>query len=120
MANFEKASVGEKIAGYVDSRKKILIALVVVVVVAIAAFALFTGITSSAAKKGLSAIDKISYTLTENSSDLSDEALQTSWESRRQACGCTSRWHPEDILQSPWCRTWCRWRIRRRCRSARG
>ncbi len=75
MANFEKASVGEKIAGYVDSRKKILIALVVVVVVAIAAFALFTGITSSAAKKGLSAIDKISYTLTENSSDLSDEAL---------------------------------------------
>ena len=75
MANFEKASVGEKIAGYVDSRKKILLCCVIIVVVAIAAFALVTGITASASKKGLSAVDTISYTLTDNSSELNDEEL---------------------------------------------
>lgn len=75
MANMEKSTVGEKVAGYVESRGKILLTLVIVVVAAIVCFAVVTGVKTSGAKKGLSAIDTISYTLTENSSELDEEAL---------------------------------------------
>ena len=75
MAQFEKATVGEKVAGYVETRRKVLITVLVVVIVAIGAFALVTGITTSSAKKGISALDAISYALTENSSELSDEEI---------------------------------------------
>lgn len=75
MAQFEKATVGEKVAGYVETRRKVLIAVLVVVVVAIGAFALVSGITTTSAKKGISALDAISYALTENSSELSDEEI---------------------------------------------
>ncbi len=75
MAKFEKATVGEKVAGYVERRRMVLLAVMVVVLASVAAFSVVTGMDSKRTEKGISAIDAISYTLTENSSDLSDEDL---------------------------------------------
>ena len=46
MKKFEKATVGEKVASYVEMRRTMLVAVLVVLVVAIASFALITGIGS--------------------------------------------------------------------------
>lgn len=75
MAKFEKATVGEKVAGYVETRQKVLFSVLVAVVAAVVVFAVAVTVKTKNAEKGLSAIDLISYTLTENSSSLDDEAL---------------------------------------------
>lgn len=75
MAEFEKATAGEKISNYVERRQNILIAVLAVIVVAIIAYAVVVTVTSKANTKGLAAIDTISYELTQNSSGLSAEEL---------------------------------------------
>ncbi len=75
MAKFEKATVGEKVAGYVEMRMTMLVSVLVVLVVAIAAFALVTGIGSKNSMKGISALDLISYEMTADSSGLSEAEI---------------------------------------------
>ena len=75
MKKFEKATVGEKVASYVEMRRTMLVAVLAVLVVAIASFALITGIRSKNSMKGISALDLISYEMTSDSSGLSEEEL---------------------------------------------
>lgn len=82
MAEFEKAKLNEKIASYLIAGKKVIIAVVVAIVVLLAGIFTYTGVSASAAKNGLAAIDKISYELTKDSADLSEEDLNA----RKAAC----------------------------------
>ena len=75
MAKIERATVGEKVSSYVEARGKILIAILVVLVVAIVSYVVCTTVISKSNEKGLSALDAIEYSLTVNSSDLSEEDL---------------------------------------------
>lgn len=75
MADFEKATAGERISYYVEKRRNILIAVLAVVVAAIIAYSVFVTVTSKANTKALAALDTVSYEMTQNSSGLSAEEL---------------------------------------------
>ena len=72
----EETTALSSMDAFLSSNQKVLISIVVVAVVAV--IAAIAGITfaDSAKEKQLSAIDKISYTLTQKSASLSDEELE--------------------------------------------
>ena len=70
MENKEKVSVSEKVASKITAGKTILVAVLVVAVVVIAGFAICSTVVSKGNKKGLTALDSISYTLTKDSAEL--------------------------------------------------
>lgn len=76
MANFEKTTVVEKVSNYVENRRKIFLSILSVVIVLIVAYVTVVSINSKAIEKGLSLIDSVSYVLTKDSKDLSDEELE--------------------------------------------
>lgn len=80
MENNEKVSVSEKVASKITAGKTILVAVLVAAVVVIAGFAICSTVVSKGNKKGLTALDSISYTLTKDSAGLSENDL----EARRQ------------------------------------
>ena len=75
-AKFEKVTIGEKIANFFTSYRKLLL----VILIAVAAFVLCYGIVSTvvskASVKGLEDIDSIAYIMTKDSANLSQEALE--------------------------------------------
>lgn len=75
MAKIERTTVGEKVSSYMESREKILITILVVLVVAIVSYVVCISAISKSNEKGLSALDAIEYSLTVNSSELSEEEL---------------------------------------------
>lgn len=75
MADFERATAGERISNYVEKRQNILIAVLSVVVAAIIAYVIVVTVVSKANTKALAALDIISYEMTQNSSGLSAEEL---------------------------------------------
>lgn len=68
-------SVVDTIADFVDSRRKVLLAVLVLIVVGVAVFVAATMIGGKSNEKALSAIDTISYNLTNNSASCTDEEL---------------------------------------------
>lgn len=75
-AKFEKATVGEKFTYFFSSYRKILLVLLAVVVVFILGYGITTAVVSNTSKAGLEDIDSISYILTKDSANLSDEDLE--------------------------------------------
>lgn len=75
MEKNENSSVSEKVAGKIASAKTILISVLVAAVVVITVFVLCSVINTKVSKKGLTAIDSISYNLTKDSVSLSAEDL---------------------------------------------
>ena len=73
---FEKATIGDKIAQFVTSVRGILIAVVAVLVVVVAAYGICSTLVTKSSQKALADIDSISYNLTKDSAALSDEELE--------------------------------------------
>ena len=71
----EKKTASSKVTVFLDTNKKVIIIFSVVVLVALAAFICCEVALSSSHKKNLIKIDEISYTLTNNSSELNEEDL---------------------------------------------
>lgn len=73
---FEKITIGEKISVYLESWRTALVALLVIAVAALIAYAVTVTVLSKGDEKGLAAVDAISYNLTNDSADLSEEQLE--------------------------------------------
>lgn len=75
----EKVTASSKLTKTIEKNKKCIIAIFAVIVVALIAYIVIDTCSDKAAKKGLAAIDEISYALTNESSKL-DEAELTARE----------------------------------------
>lgn len=75
-ADFEKATLGEKVADFVTSVRLVLITIGVVLVLAIAGIGTFVLVSEKSNSKGLEVVDSIAYTMTKDSSSLSEEELE--------------------------------------------
>jgi hypothetical protein len=78
---FENGTAGEKLSGYVMRHRTPIIIITAVIVAAIIAYGVYVTVNSKINDKGISQIDTIEYTLTKDSSALSD----TDIEARRAA-----------------------------------
>lgn len=70
-----KKTTNEKLNSFLEKNKIAMIAVLCVVVIAIAAIVAVSAVGSKTAEKTLSAVDEISYALTNGSSDLEDAEL---------------------------------------------
>lgn len=82
---FENATAGEKLSGYVMRHRTPIIIITAVIVAAIIVYGVYATVTSKINDKGISQIDTIEYTLTKDSSTLSDTDIET-----RRAAAMTS------------------------------
>ena len=76
IAQFEKATAGEKLSGFFVAYRKILLVVLVVLAVFILGYGISFSVISNLNGKGLEDIDSIAYNLTKDSSGLSEEALE--------------------------------------------
>ncbi|MGP1369420.1 MAG: tetratricopeptide repeat protein [Treponema sp.] len=74
---FEKATIGEKLSAYIESWRTILLIVLIAAVLGVAAYSIAVTVISKSDKNGISAIDTISYNLSNESSSLSDEELDS-------------------------------------------
>lgn len=72
---FEKASIGEKLSVFLDSRKVIFSSVLIIAIVALIAYAVSAAVVVKSNEKGLATIDGITYQLTKDSVNLSAEEL---------------------------------------------
>ena len=72
---FEKAAIGEKLSAYIESWRTILLIVLIAAVLGVAAYSIAVTVISKTDKDGIAAVDTISYNLTNDSSELSDEEL---------------------------------------------
>lgn len=75
----EKKNVNpeKKLEGFVSNNRKILLIILCVILILAVAFCIFIGVKDSSTKKNLSAIETIEYNYTKNSSELSQEEIQS-------------------------------------------
>ncbi len=75
MADFEEQTAGKKLAGFIEKRKTVFITVLVVLICLLAGYVVFASVADKNKAKGLQAIDEITYELTDNSRDLSEEEI---------------------------------------------
>ena len=75
MADKEVKTAGEKFGAFLEKNKKGVAALLIVVLVLIAAFVIFEVVYSKNTEKNLSAVEAISYELTDGAAALEDSEL---------------------------------------------
>lgn len=73
---FEKATIGEKVSNFLNSRRVIFTSVLVVAVVAVVVYAVSATLITKSNEKGLESIDGITYKLTKDSVNLSEEELE--------------------------------------------
>lgn len=73
--NFSRAQAGEKLAGFFNTYRTVLVTVLAAFVVFVAVLGVANLVSFKTSEKDLSVIDSIEYVLTNNSSDLSDEEL---------------------------------------------
>ena len=73
---FEKATIGEKVSNFLNSRRVIFTSVLVVAVVAVVVYAVSATLVTKSNEKGLETIDGITYKLTKDSVNLSEEELE--------------------------------------------
>lgn len=67
----------KKLEGFVSNNRKILLIILCAILIIAVAFCIFLGVRDSSTKKNLSAIETIEYNYTKNSSELSQEEIQS-------------------------------------------
>lgn len=75
MAEEEKKTASSKLTSFLEKNRKGVFAFFAIVIVALIAFIVVDTCASSAAEKGITAIDEISYEMTNGSSSLEDDEL---------------------------------------------
>ena len=73
---FERATIGEKVSTFLNSRRVIFTSVLVVAVVAVVVYAVSATLITKSNEKGLASIDGITYKLTKDSVNLSEEELE--------------------------------------------
>lgn len=75
MADIENETSSTKVNGFIEKNKKLLIFVLCAIIVCLIAFIIYTNVAASSKQKALSAIDEISYTLTNESASLEKSEL---------------------------------------------
>jgi len=75
MADVEKETASSRLNSYMEKNRKIFIGILAVVVVALVAFIVGVNVKNSSKDKALQAIDEITFTLTDGSSELEEGEL---------------------------------------------
>lgn len=89
MNKFDDETLGERLSSYMEKRRKTLITILITAVVLLVVYGGVTFFSSNSSDEGLTALDSISYTLTQNSADLSEEELAIR---RDKALGDLEKW----------------------------
>ena len=84
MADYEEMTASKKLAAFIEKNKKAFIALLIALVCCLIGYIVIASIAESNKKKGLQALDEISFEMTDKSSDLEEseiaERLSTAFE----------------------------------------